>query len=518
MSVSNKENNQQNNEVIQQDENHVIAERREKLKAIREAAKLNGSAAFPNDFKPEHQASVLHAEFGGFDNEVLDPKAVQVSIAGRMMLKRVMGKASFATVQDSTGRIQLFISKDNLTDDNREAIYDAFKHWDLGDIIAAEGALFKTKTGELSVKVSALRLLTKSLRPLPEKFHGLQDQEVKYRQRYVDLIVSEETRATFVARSKVVSAIRGFMLENQFLEVETPMLHPIPGGASAKPFITHHNALDMQMFMRIAPELYLKRLVVGGFDRVFEVNRNFRNEGLSVRHNPEFTMMEFYAAYTDYLWLMDFTERCIRAAAIAATGSAVLQYQGRELDLSKPFERLTIVGAIQKYAPQYTLEQLHDAAFLRAEILKFGVKPFDHAGLGALQLALFEETAEAQLWNPTYIIDYPVEVSPLARASDANPEITERFELFVTGREIANGFSELNDAEDQAARFHAQMKAKEAGDQEAMYYDADFIRALEYGMPPTGGCGIGIDRLVMMITDSPSIRDVILFPHMRAEA
>jgi len=508
----------EHNEVLPMDENHVIAERREKLKAIREAAKLNGSAAFPNDFKPEHQASVLHAEFGGFDNEVLDPKAVQVSIAGRMMLKRVMGKASFATVQDSSGRIQLFISKDNLTGDNSEAIYDAFKHWDLGDIIAAEGVLFKTKTGELSVKVSALRLLTKSLRPLPEKFHGLQDQEVKYRQRYVDLIVSEETRATFVARSKVVSAIRGFMLENQFLEVETPMLHPIPGGASAKPFITHHNALDMQMYMRIAPELYLKRLVVGGFDRVFEVNRNFRNEGLSVRHNPEFTMMEFYAAYTDYLWLMDFTERCIRTAAIAATGSAVLQYQGRELDLSKPFERLTIVGAIQKYAPQYTLEQLHDAAFLRAEILKFGVKPFDHAGLGALQLALFEETAEAQLWNPTYIIDYPVEVSPLARASDANPEITERFELFVTGREIANGFSELNDAEDQAARFHAQMKAKEAGDQEAMYYDADFIRALEYGMPPTGGCGIGIDRLVMMITDSPSIRDVILFPHMRAEA
>ncbi len=518
MSVSNTENNQQANEIVQQDENHVIAERREKLKAIREAVKANGGAAFPNDFKPEHKAAELHAEFGGFDKEVLDPKEVRVSVAGRMMLKRVMGKASFATIQDSTGRIQLFISKDNLTAENAEALYEAFKHWDLGDILAAEGLMFKTKTGELSIKVTELRLLTKSLRPLPEKFHGLQDQEVKYRQRYVDLIVSEETRATFIARSKVVAAIRQFMTENQFLEVETPMLHPIPGGASAKPFITHHNALDMQMFMRIAPELYLKRLVVGGFDRVFEVNRNFRNEGLSVRHNPEFTMMEFYAAYTDYLWLMDFTERCIRTAAIAATGSAVLQYQGRELDLSKPFERLTIVGAIQKYAPQYTLEQLHDTAFLRAEILKFGVKPFDHAGLGALQLALFEETAESQLWNPTYIIDYPVEVSPLARASDKNPEITERFELFMTGREIANGFSELNDAEDQAARFHAQVKAKEAGDQEAMYYDADFIRALEYGMPPTGGCGIGIDRLVMMITDSPSIRDVILFPHMRPEA
>jgi len=499
-------------ETLQIDENHVIAERREKLKAIRAQG-----VAFPNDFKPEHQAAALHAEFGGFENDVLDPKSVRVSIAGRMMLKRVMGKASFATVQDSSGRIQLFISKDNITQDNNDEVYEAFKHWDLGDIIAASGVLFKTKTGELSVKVSELRLLTKSLRPLPEKFHGLADQETKYRQRYVDLIVSEETRATFIARSKVVSAIRSFMLENQFLEVETPMLHPIPGGASAKPFITHHNALDMQMYMRIAPELYLKRLIVGGFERVFEVNRNFRNEGLSVRHNPEFTMMEFYAAYTDYLWLMNFTERCLRAAALAACGKAVVQYQGREIDFSKPFERLTIVGAIQKYASQYTLAQLNDINYLRGEILKYGEKPFEHAGLGALQLALFEVTAEAQLWNPTYIIDYPVEVSPLARASDKNAEITERFELFVAGREIANGFSELNDAEDQAARFQAQVKAKEAGDGEAMFYDADFIRALEYGMPPTGGCGIGIDRLVMLLTDSPSIRDVILFPHMRPE-
>ena len=500
------------------DENHVIAERREKLKAIRQTAKANNSAAFPNDFRPKHHAADLHTQFDESDNEFLDPKAVQVTIAGRMMLKRVMGKASFATIQDASGRIQLFISKDNLIDVNSEAVYEAFKHWDLGDIIASSGVLFKTKTGELSVKVKELRLLTKSLRPLPEKFHGLADQETKYRQRYVDLMVSEDTRTTFIARSKVVSAIRSFMLNNQFLEVETPMLHPIPGGASAKPFITHHNALDMQMFMRIAPELYLKRLVVGGFERVFEINRNFRNEGLSVRHNPEFTMMEFYAAYTDYQWLMDYTENCIRAAAIAARGTAVLQYQGREVDLSVPFQRLTIVAAIQKYAPQYTLRQLNDAAFLRAEIFKYGSKPFDHAGLGALQLALFEETAESQLWEPTYIIDYPVEVSPLARASDTNPEITERFELFITGREIANGFSELNDAEDQAARFNAQMKAKEAGDLEAMFYDADFIRALEYGMPPTGGCGIGIDRLVMLITDSPSIRDVILFPHMRPES
>lgn len=501
------------------DENHVILERREKLKAIREHAKANNSAAFPNDFKPTHKADVLQAQYGEFDKDTLDPKSIPATVAGRMMLKRVMGKASFATIQDNSGehasgRIQLYVARDEVGED----VYEQFKHWDMGDFLGATGRLFKTRTGELSIHVTEIRLLTKSLRPLPEKFHGLQDQEVKYRQRYVDLITSEDTRATFIARSKVVSAIRNFMTEHEFLEVETPMLHPIPGGASAKPFITHHNALDMQMYMRIAPELYLKRLVVGGFERVFEINRNFRNEGLSVRHNPEFTMMEFYAAYTDYQWLMDFTEQCIRAAAIAARGTAVLQYQGRELDLSQPFQRLTIVGAIQQYAPQYSLDQLNDATFLRAEILKHGTKPFDHAGLGALQLALFEEVAESQLWAPTYIIDYPVEVSPLARASDANPEITERFELFITGREIANGFSELNDAEDQAARFHAQVKAKEAGDSEAMYYDADFIRALEYGMPPTGGCGIGIDRLVMMITDSASIRDVILFPHMRAEA
>ena len=495
------------------DENHVIAERREKLKAIRAQG-----VAFPNDFKPQHKAAELVAAHSQKENEAFEAAPVNVVVAGRMMLKRVMGKASFATIQDGSGenagaRIQLYVAKDMIGED----VYEQFKHWDLGDILGAAGYLFKTKTGELSIKVTEIRLLAKSLRPLPEKFHGLTDQEVKYRQRYVDLIVNEETRATFMARSKVVSAIRNFMIQNEFLEVETPMLHPIPGGASAKPFMTHHNALDMQMFMRIAPELYLKRLVVGGFERVFEINRNFRNEGLSVRHNPEFTMMEFYAAYTDYHWLMTFTEDCIRAAAIAARGTAVISYDGKEVDLSKPFERLTIVGAIQKYAPQYSLEQLNDAKFLRAEIMKHGTKPFDHAGLGALQLALFEETAEAQLWQPTYIIDYPVEVSPLARASDKNPEITERFELFITGREFANGFSELNDAEDQAARFQAQMKAKEAGDAEAMYYDADFIRALEYGMPPTGGCGIGIDRLVMLITDSPSIRDVILFPHMRPE-
>ena len=494
---------------VQQDENHVIAERRQKLQAIRAKG-----VAFPNDFRPQHLAASLHEAYDGLENEQLEQQHVSVVVAGRMMLKRVMGKASFATIQDRSGRIQLFISKDNLG----EEVYEDFKHWDMGDILGAEGVVFKTKTGELSIKVSQLRLLTKSLRPLPEKFHGLADQEMKYRQRYVDLMVSEETRNTFLARGKIISAIRQFMLQHEFLEVETPMLHPIPGGAAAKPFITHHNALDMQMTLRIAPELYLKRLIVGGFERVFEINRNFRNEGLSVRHNPEFTMMEFYACYTDYRWLMDFTEQCIRAAALSACGTDKVMYQGREVDLSQPFERLTILQAINKYAPQYTHEQLQDASFLRKELLKFGVKAFDHVGLGALQLALFEETAESQLWNPTYIIDYPVEVSPLARASDSVPEITERFELFITGREMANGFSELNDAEDQAERFKAQVAAKEAGDDEAMYYDADFIRALEYGMPPTGGCGIGIDRLVMLLTDSPSIRDVILFPHMRRES
>jgi lysyl-tRNA synthetase class 2 len=496
-----------------QDEHSILAERRTKLKAIRAKG-----VAFPNDFRPQHKMAALQAEYGTMEREPLEALNIQVSVAGRMMLKRVMGKASFGTLQDASGpladgRIQLYINAELTGAESAEA----FKHFDLGDILGAEGTLFITKTGELTIKVHNLRLLTKSLRPLPDKFHGLADQETKYRQRYVDLIMNQDTRRTFKARTAAMSSIRNFMAEHEFMEVETPMLHTIPGGAAAKPFITHHNALDMQMFLRIAPELYLKRLVVGGFDRVFEVNRNFRNEGVSPRHNPEFTMMEFYAAYVDYQWLMDFTEAVIRRAAVDAHGTACLTYQGRELDLSKPFQRLTIVGAINKYAPKYTNEQLNDAAFLKTELKKFGVEPFSTSGLGALQLALFEETAEAQLWEPTYIIDYPVEVSPLARASDTNPGITERFELFMTGREIANGFSELNDAEDQAARFQAQVAAKDAGDEEAMFYDADYIRALEYGLPPTGGCGIGIDRLMMLITDSPNIRDVILFPHLRRE-
>jgi len=496
-----------------QDENRLIAERRAKLTKLRQ-----DGVPYPNDFQPDVQAAELHHRYGDEqDQAALAAAAVSVKIAGRMMLKRVMGKASFATVQDGSGRIQIYLDRGQLGDD----LYATFKQWDIGDIIAVEGTVFKTNKGELSVHAHGIRLLAKSLRPLPDKFHGLSDQELRYRQRYVDLIMTETTRRTFAARSRAIGEIRRHMLEAGFLEVETPMLHPIPGGAAAKPFVTHHNALDMTMTLRIAPELYLKRLIVGGFERVFEVNRNFRNEGVSPRHNPEFTMMEFYAAYTDYQWLMDFTETLIREAAIAATGSAVLRYQDRELDLSRPFDRLTICAAILKYAPDYTQAQLDDPTFLRAELKKLGVDldapNLAQAGTGALQLALFEQTAESRLWNPTYIIDYPVEVSPLARASDARPEITERFELFITGREIANGFSELNDPEDQAARFQTQVAAKDAGDEEAMYYDADYIRALEYGMPPTGGCGIGIDRLVMLLTDSPSIRDVILFPHLRRE-
>ncbi|GAC1407772.1 MAG: lysine--tRNA ligase [Burkholderiaceae bacterium] len=498
---------------LESDEHSIIAERRAKLTMLR-----NQGVAFPNDFRPRHKAATLHEQYGDMDQDALAAAAVHVSVAGRMMLKRVMGKASFATLQDASGtradgRLQLYMSNEIVG----ESAHAAFKHYDLGDILGAEGVLFKTKTGELSVKVNVIRLLTKSLRPLPDKFHGLADQETKYRQRYVDLIMNDETRRTFKVRTATINSIRRFMTEHDFMEVETPMLHMIPGGAAAKPFITHHNALDMQMYLRIAPELYLKRLVVGGFDRVFEVNRNFRNEGVSPRHNPEFTMMEFYAAYVDYRWLMDFTEAVIRRAAVDSHSTAILSYQGRELNLAKPFDRLTIVGAIKRYAPRYTDAQLHDTAFVLQELKTFGVTPFSTAGLGALQLALFEETAEAQLWDPTYIIDYPVEVSPLARASDTHPGITERFELFISGREIANGFSELNDAQDQAARFQVQVAAKDAGDEEAMFYDADYIRALEYGMPPTGGCGIGIDRLIMLITDSANIRDVILFPHLRRE-
>ncbi|NDY92595.1 lysine--tRNA ligase [Ideonella livida] len=494
------------------DDNQLIAERREKLAALRAKAAGTGEAVFPNDFKPGHRAADLHRGHDDQDAATLEGQAIAVSVAGRMMLKRVMGKACFATLQDASGRIQLYITQDAVGAE----VLAAFKHWDLGDILGCEGTLFKTKTGELSVKATSVRLLTKSLRPLPDKFHGMTDQEQKYRQRYVDLMTDDAARQRFTARSKAVSAIRNFMVDQGFLEVETPMLHPIPGGANARPFITHHNALDQEMFLRIAPELYLKRLVVGGFERVFEINRNFRNEGISVRHNPEFTMMEFYAAYWNHHDLMDFTEALLRDAATRATGSARLSYAGKPVHLDEPFARLSVRDSLVVHAG-LTPEEADSAEAVHAKLKALGEEPPKHWKLAQLQFGLFEAAVEEKLWQPTFIIDYPVEVSPLARASDSNPAITERFELFITGREFGNGFSELNDAEDQAARFHAQVANKEAGDDEAMFYDADFIRALEYGMPPTGGCGIGIDRLMMLLTDSPSIRDVILFPALRRE-
>jgi len=497
------------------DENQLIAERREKLKALRAAHRDGKGPAFPNDFKPGDQAAALHAAHGGKPAEQLEAEGTVARVAGRMMLKRVMGKASFATLQDASGRIQIYVTRDAVG----EEAYAAFKHWDLGDILGAEGKVFKTKTGELSLHASSIRLLTKSLRPMPDKFHGMTDQEQKYRQRYVDLMTDEDARKRFVARSKALSGIREFMVQHGFLEVETPMLHPIPGGANAKPFITHHNALDQEMYLRIAPELYLKRLLVGGFERVFEVNRNFRNEGISVRHNPEFTMMEFYAAYWNYRDLMDFTEALLRDAARKAVGTLQLSYGGKEVDLSRPFERLTIREAIVRHTNAG--DHVDSRDWLVAQLQRLGLSEqkdrLSGRSLASLQVLFFEETVEEKLWQPTFIMEHPTEISPLARANDERPEVTERFELYITGRELANGFSELNDAEDQAARFQAQVSAKDAGDDEAMFFDHDFVRALEYGMPPAGGCGIGIDRLMMLLTDSASIRDVILFPALRRE-
>ncbi|GLR12678.1 lysine--tRNA ligase [Chitinimonas viridis] len=493
---------------ITQDDNQLMAERRAKLAEIRQHG-----PAFPNDFDRKHMAADLHAKHDSAEKEALDADKIEVAVAGRMMLKRVMGKAAFATIQDGSGRIQLYVSLDQVG----ETVLAQFKTWDLGDIIGAQGTLMKTKTGELSVMVTEVRLLTKALRPLPEKFHGMTDQETKYRQRYLDLITNEQSRDTFMKRSRIVQKIREFMADQGYLEVETPMMHPIPGGAAAKPFVTHHNALDMPLYLRIAPELYLKRLVVGGMERVFEINRNFRNEGMSTRHNPEFTMLESYEAYADYRRVMDLTEAMIRHAAREVIGHTVVTYQGKIVDLAKPFERLTVVQAILKYNPQYNEAQLNDRVWLKAEIEKLGGKLVATNGVAGLQFSLFEETTEQKLWDPTYIIDYPVEISPLARGSDTRPGITERFELFAVGRELANGFSELNDPEEQAERFLDQVRQKDAGDEEAMHYDAEYIRALEHGLPPTGGLGVGIDRLVMLLTDAPSIRDVILFPQMRRE-
>ena len=503
------------------DENQLILERREKLKTLRERQAQGLGPAFPNDFAPDQVAANVFALYDDKTAEELQSLNLEVKVAGRMMLKRVMGKASFCTLQDasfgpSKGRIQIYVKGEEVGAER----YEDFKHWDLGDIVAATGHLFKTKTGELSVHAKVVRLLTKSLRPMPDKFHGIHDQEVKYRQRYIDLMTDEAARKRFVARSTAVSSIRAYMVQHGFLEVETPMLHPIPGGANAKPFSTHHNALDQQMFLRIAPELYLKRLIVGGFDRVFEINRNFRNEGISVRHNPEFTMMEFYAAYWNYRDLMEFTENLVRDAALKAVGSLALSYGGKPVDLAAPFERLTILEAIEKYTDAGA--NVNDADWLRSALRKAGLSDaknkLSKRSLAGLQVMYFEEHVEDKLWQPTFICEHPVEISPLARASDARPDVTERFELYVTGREFGNGFSELNDAQDQAARFAAQVSAKDSGDDEAMFYDHDFVRALEYGMPPTGGCGIGIDRLMMLLTDSPSIRDVILFPALRRES
>lgn len=501
--------NENNQEPPAVDENELIRQRREKLDIWRDQTQ-----AFPNTFKPEHLANELITQYGEIEKEALEEQAVEVSIAGRMMSRRIMGKASFAHLQDRTDRMQVYVARDALP----EGFYhESFKKWDIGDIVAAKGVLFKTNKGELSVKVSHIELLVKSLRPLPEKFHGLTDKETSYRQRYVDLIMNEDSRNVFKTRSKIVSFIRNFLIEKEFLEVETPMMQAIPGGAVARPFVTHHNALDMQLFLRIAPELYLKRLVVGGFERVFEVNRNFRNEGLSARHNPEFTMLEFYQAYADYHDLMDITEEMLRGIAQTVSSGGIVRYQDQDIDFNQTFQRMTVAESILHFNPQLSAADLQDRSALvaYAEGLKVMVK--DSYGLGKIQIEIFEKTVEEKLAEPTFITAYPVEVSPLSRRNDDDDFVTDRFELFIAGREIANGFSELNDPEDQANRFQQQVAEKDAGDDEAMHFDADYIRALEYGMPPTAGEGIGIDRLVMLFTDSPSIRDVLLFPHMRPE-
>ncbi|MBK1649754.1 lysine--tRNA ligase [Rhabdochromatium marinum] len=491
------------------EEHKLIAQRREKLARIREQG-----VAFPNDFRRNAVAGELLTQYADASDAELDSLGLRVKLAGRLMSRRVMGKASFAHLQDMSGRMQLFVQRDRVGED----VYAWFKkELDIGDICAAEGMLFKTKTGELSVKVDGLRLLTKSLRALPEKFHGLADQETRYRQRYLDLIMNQATRTTFQLRTQTIQCIRDYLNERGFLEVETPMMQAIPGGAMARPFVTHHNALDMELFLRIAPELYLKRLVVGGFERVYEINRNFRNEGLSTRHNPEFTMLEFYQAYADYHELMDLTEDLLRRLVQQVLGGTTLTYQGASYDLSQPFQRMSVRESILAFNPQLTAAEIDELPAARAVAQSLGIPLKDSYGLGKVQIEIFEKTVEPRLLEPTFITEYPLEVSPLARRNDENPFVTDRFEFFVGGREIANGFSELNDAEDQAERFRRQVADKDAGDLEAMHFDADYIRALEHGMPPTAGEGIGIDRLVMLLTDAPSIRDVLLFPHLRPE-
>jgi lysyl-tRNA synthetase class 2 len=491
----------------EEDENHLIGERRAKLAKLRERG-----IAFPNDFRRNALAGDLLSAYGSKSAEALDASPVRVSVAGRMRAKRVMGKASFAKLEDSTGAIQLFLQQSALGE-----AYDEFKGWDVGDVVGAEGVLFRTKTNELSVRAERIVLLTKSLRPLPDKWHGIADTEMRYRRRYVDLIMNEESRRVFEMRSAIVRYLRAFLDSRGFLEVETPMLHPIPGGAAARPFKTHHNALDIGMYLRIAPELYLKRLTVGGFERVYEINRNFRNEGVSTQHNPEFTMLELYQAYADYTDLMELIETLFQGLADSLLGSRKLIYQGVEFDLSKPFARMSIEDIVLANNADLDPMSLRDVAYLRrvCDQMKIPYKAGD--GPGKLQIEIFERTGEHTLIQPTFAYGYPAEVSPLSRRNDKDPFITDRFEFFIGGRELANGFSELNDAEDQAQRFKDQVMRKDAGDEEAMYYDADYVRALEYGMPPTAGLGLGVDRLVMLYTNSPSIRDVLLFPHMRPE-
>ena len=490
-----------------ENENDLIAQRRQDLKELRKTGN-----PYTNQFKRDSLALDLHAQHENKSKEELEGESIKVAVAGRMMSRRIMGKASFAHIQDMSGKIQLYVRHDDLAD----GVYnDGFKKWDIGDIIGATGTIMKTNKGELSIHVNSIELLTKSLQPLPEKFHGLTDQEIRYRQRYVDLIMNEETRNTFKIRSRVIEFLRSYLKNENYTEVETPMMHVIPGGATARPFTTHHNSLDMELFLRIAPELYLKRLVVGGFEKVFEINRSFRNEGLSPRHNPEFTMLEFYQAYSDYEDLMDLTEDMMRKLTSNLFDSNQVSYQDETYDLEKPFERMTVFESILKHNRAINNSDLQSLEKIRNVAEKLEIPLEENFGLGKIQIEIFEKTVESKLLSPTFITQFPTEVSPLARKNSDDPFVTDRFEFFIAGREIANGFSELNDPEDQAERFNKQVEEKKAGDAEAMHFDDDYIKALEYGMPPTAGEGIGIDRLVMFLTDSPSIRDVILFPHMR---
>ncbi len=490
------------------EEHELIAERRRKLAALRESGN-----PYPNDFRRNALADELHQSYAKHEDEHLREDAVYVSVAGRMMVKRVMGKASFIKLQDRTGQIQVRLERDRLP----EGLYQHFRKWDVGDILGASGTLFRTKTGELTVMADELRLLTKSLRPLPEKFHGLADQEIRYRQRYVDLIMNEDTREVFKRRSQIIAYIRAFLDSQDYLEVETPMMQTTPGGAIARPFTTHHNELDMSLYLRVAPELNLKRLTVGGFERVYEINRNFRNEGVSTQHNPEFTMLEMYRAYADYEDLIVMLEALIKGLLQAVLGEESVTYQGETYDFAKPFDRVTVEEIIVRFNPDIERVRIRDREYLASVAKKLGIKVEDNYQSGKLQIEIFEKTCEDQLRQPTFVYRYPTEVSPLSRKNDEDPFVTDRFELFIGGREIANGFSELNDPEDQEERFRAQAENRTAGDEEALVFDADYIRALEFGLPPSAGLGLGIDRLVMLLTNSPSIRDVLLFPHMRPE-